>query len=270
MKQLEFDGAVFDYIDRGEGEPVVLVHGALGDCRIWSRQCELLSERYRAIAYTQRYFGTRPWSGDWPPFGIRLHADDLIGFIEHLGAGRVHVVAWSYGGHVALTAAVERPDLLRSVLVYEPGVPSYVTDPDALQIYTDDANLMFAPIFSAVQAGEDETAMRVLLDASSRRQDYFDSQSAEVQRIERDNARTLSLLLEQTSPPELDCERLAGIDLPVGVAHGELTRPLFDVVSRAAAACLSKSWHTTVPGAGHMWPDEDPEAFSELVTDFVG
>ncbi|MBN1237898.1 MAG: alpha/beta hydrolase [Gammaproteobacteria bacterium] len=266
---MELDGAVFDYIERGGGEPVVFVHGALGDCRTWIRQCEALSGRYRAVSYTQRYFGTREWREDWPRFGVRLHADDLIGFIDKLGAGRVHVVAWSYGGHVALTAAAERPDLLRSVLVYEPGFPSYVTDPDDLQAYTDDANLMFAPIFAAVKAGDTVSAMRVLLDASSRRRDYFDSQPAETQRIELDNARTLELLVEQSAAPELGCEELAGIDLPIGIAHGELTRPMFDIVSRAAAGCVLKGWHTTVPGVGHMWPDEEPLAFAELVSDFL-
>ncbi|HEY1283102.1 MAG TPA: alpha/beta hydrolase, partial [Steroidobacteraceae bacterium] len=106
---LEVNGASLEVLDQGSGEPVVFVHGAPSDYRTWIPHCAELSGSCRAISYSQRYFGTPLWGTRWPPFSMRLHADDLIALLHALDAGPAHVVAWSYGGHVALTAAVERP-----------------------------------------------------------------------------------------------------------------------------------------------------------------
>lgn len=90
---LDVDGEGFPYIEAGQGAPVILLHGALGDCRTWERQVRLLGRSARAIAYTQRYFGDAHWRPDGPPFGARCHGEDLIRFVEALGAGPVALVS---------------------------------------------------------------------------------------------------------------------------------------------------------------------------------
>jgi pimeloyl-ACP methyl ester carboxylesterase len=254
-----------EYHEEGAGEPLLLIHGAPTDHRMWLDHCAELADSFRAIALTLRYFGKQPWSSGWPPFGMRLHADDLIAFIEKLGAGAVHAVAWSYGGHVALTAASERPELFKTLLVYEPGTPTYVTDPNDLATYGADAGAMFGPAIAAVQAGDHEAAVRILLNGSGRRDDYFASQSERDKRIQLENARVMPLLFSQTPPPELACETLTTLRVPTVVAWGERTRPLFEVVSRCAARCIGGERHVCVPGATHMWPQEEPRQFCELV-----
>jgi pimeloyl-ACP methyl ester carboxylesterase len=114
-------GHAFDYLDIGSGEPVVFLHGALGDLRTFAPHCRLLSATNRAITYTQRYFGRGQASQEGPAFGIETHAVDLFAVLEALGVGPVNLVAWSYAGHAALRAAQLRPDLLKAVLIYESG-----------------------------------------------------------------------------------------------------------------------------------------------------
>src|SRR5262245_42183092 len=140
MQHVTINGAAIECLERGRGEPVVLVHGAPSDYRLWLPHCAELSRRYRAIAYTQRYFGLGDWAREWPPFGVRTHADDLIELLRHVGEP-AHVVAWSYGAHVALTSASEEPSLFRSLFVYEPGVPTFVTDAQELDDIAADAKL---------------------------------------------------------------------------------------------------------------------------------
>src|SRR5690606_32990700 len=106
----------FPCIDTGDGAPVGFLHGALGDRRTWRRQCDALASRFRCVAYTQRYFGDAAWRADGPPFGAGTHGRDLISVCEALGAGPVAVVAWSYAGHAALSAASLRPELFRGML----------------------------------------------------------------------------------------------------------------------------------------------------------
>lgn len=265
MQHIEVNGAQLEYFELGSGTPIVFVHGAPSDCRMWKPHCAILAGQYRTIAYTQRYFGTAKWQEDGPPFGVRSHADDLMKLVRQLDAGPVHLVAWSYGGHVALTALTEEPRLFRSALIYEPGFPTYVTDPSELAAISEDASSMFAPVFQAVNAQENDEAVRRLLDGSGQQPGYFKSQSVERQRVQLENAHVLPRLLSQTPPPVLTCEQLSQIATRVTIAWGERTRPAFALVSRAAARCIGGDWHMTVPGATHMWPEEDPQGFAHLV-----
>jgi pimeloyl-ACP methyl ester carboxylesterase len=269
VQHVTINGASLEYLQQGQGAPIVLVHGAPSDCRLWLPHCADLSAHYRAIAYTQRYFGRGEWRGDWPPFGIRTHADDLIGVLRHLAAEPAHVVAWSYGAHVALTAASEEPSLFRSLFIYEPGVPTYVTDPQELADIAADANAMFGPVFAAVQRGDNKTAVRALLDGSGQVNGYFDAQSPERRSVQLDSARVLPLLLGQPPPPSFSSDDLRRLRMPVAVAWGERTRPFFGVVSRAAARCIPGGVHTAVAGGTHMWPEERPREFTGHVERFV-
>ena len=263
-RRRDINGAALEYHEEGAGEAIVFVHGAPSDYRVWLPHCRELGSQYRVIAYSQRYFGRVDWDDTWPPFGVETHADDLIALCEQVGGG-VHVVAWSYGGHVALTAACARPELFASVLIYEPGVPSFVTDANELTAFSTDANAMFGPVFAAIAQRDYTLGVRLLLAGSAQAPDYFDSQPASRRAVQLDNARVLPLLLAQAAPPPITCEQLRALRGKTAVAWGECTRPLFAIVSSAAARCIGGDGHVIVPGAGHMLPEERPSDFVALV-----
>ena len=120
VKYMAANGARLPYVEQGQGTPVVFVHGAVSDHRTWERQRDVVSANYRAISYTQRYFGTEPWDKSGPKFGEQTHADDLAAFIRGLNVGPVHLVSWSYGGHITLLVALNSPELVKSVFAFEP------------------------------------------------------------------------------------------------------------------------------------------------------
>lgn len=109
----------------GEGQQVILIHGSGAPApvsAIWSRQ-RPLAERYRLIIPTRRGYGERPVAMQTD---IEGDVADLLSLL-HGGAGAqapapegAHLVGFSYGGIVALTAAARRPDLVRSLTVIEP------------------------------------------------------------------------------------------------------------------------------------------------------
>src|SRR5215475_7393230 len=53
-KEIEVNGVRLSYVEQGSGEPVVFVHGAFSDLRVWEPVKEEVAKRYRFIAYTQR------------------------------------------------------------------------------------------------------------------------------------------------------------------------------------------------------------------------
>lgn len=218
-------GHPFDYLDIGSGEPVVFLHGALGDLRTFAPHCRLLSASNRAITYTQRYFGPGQAREQGPAFGIETHAADLIAFLDALAVGPVNLVAWSYAGHAALRAAQLRPDLLKAVLIYESGFQTFMTEADEIAAFKAAIEPMFGPIFAAAKAGDLESAVRHLIDGSAGEAGYFERQAEACRRIELDNAGMLPLLPSRR--------------------------------------------HHRIDGAGHFWPDEDPQGFVSLVRQWL-
>ena len=104
-----------------EGPPLVCVHGSLCDFRIWSCVLGPLSKQHRVIAVSLRHFFPEHWDGVGDTYSIAQHVADVIAFIEQLNAGPVDLMGHSRGGHVSFRVAQQRPDLLRKLILAEPG-----------------------------------------------------------------------------------------------------------------------------------------------------
>src|SRR6202140_1650490 len=109
------------YLDVGHGPPLVCVHGSLGDFRVWSAVLGPLTSKHRVIAVSLRHFFPEHWDGVGDTYSLAQHVDDMIAFIEQLNAGPVDLMGHSRGGHVSFRVAQRRPDLLRKLILAEPG-----------------------------------------------------------------------------------------------------------------------------------------------------
>lgn len=268
---VQVNGTDLTVSDTGAGAvPVVFVHGAVTDLRMWDEHRALLGSSYRSIASTLRYHGRPVAQCAGMPYGVRTHANDLIALLDALAVGPVHLVAWSYSGQVAFDGALRRPDLFRSLFVYEPGVPSYVRDAHEIKHHAEDAVAAFTPIFGAVHEGDMEKALRLLIEASSQSPGYFERQPAQAKAIQIDNAHTLArLLLEQEAPPAIGADELGRLSMPVAVGYGAESRPLYSIVSRAAQQAIPGNAHFVIPGGNHMWPQDCPADFVSRLTQFI-
>ncbi len=174
------------------------------------------------------------------------------------------LVAWSYAGHVAFAAALRRPDLFARILVYEPGVPSYVSDDEARAAFARDADAAYGPVAEALRQAGDEAAARAMIEATGG-PGAFEAMTPARAQVVAENAHTMGRLFSQTRPPAIGAHDLAGLEVPTSIAWGEKTRPAFAIPSQAAAAAIDGGAHREVPGVSHLWPDEDPAGFSEMV-----
>jgi pimeloyl-ACP methyl ester carboxylesterase len=271
VRHAEVNGARLAYVEQGEGPTVVLVHGSVADHRTWDRQrATLARQHYRVIAYSQRYFGTEPWSPGWPKIGVPVQSDDLAAFIRGLHAGPVHLVGWSSGGVVALNVALQHPELVKSAFVYEPPIASVVTDEADRKTIADDRSAAFTPAVKAVRAGDNVAALRLVLDAVDDRSNVLDGWPPAEQAVAIANARTLPLeFFDSDSTPALACAQLGQLKPVVVVARGGSTRSSYRLMADAAAQCIGGSRHVVVPNARHLWPADEPQAFSEAVLRFL-
>lgn len=255
------------YLEAGQGQPLILVHGGFTDARMWHKAQAILAEKYHVYSITQRYFcgneGPAPES-----FGYETHANDLNYFARQHCRAKPHVVAWSYGADVALLAAALDPGAFESLFLYEPGRHTHLSS-ESLDAYFADAETMFGSLHAPLQSGDPLLGIKAMLDASATTQGYFDTQPDFIQEIYRDNAFTLPRQLKQAPSREVTCDDLSRLKLPVCYARGEHTRPLFSIATDEASGCTPASGHVVVPGANHMLPIDEPEAFCRLVEAFL-
>ncbi len=97
-----------NYIEAGDGFPIVLIHGLAGDHTAWLPQIEIFKERYRVIAMDN------PGSGESSPVDAPCTTEDLadtmLALMEGLEIEKAHVVGRSLGGLIGQHMALRAPD----------------------------------------------------------------------------------------------------------------------------------------------------------------
>jgi pimeloyl-ACP methyl ester carboxylesterase len=266
-KQVSVNGTVLTYVDEGHGIPVVFVHGAYSDHRVWGAQRPALASDYRFIALDQRYFGTAAWPDDGAQFSQSTHVEDLGTFIKQLNIAPVFLVGRSYGAGVALALAVRHPDLVRGLFLNEPLMPSILTDPAEQQIVNEERKTA-APVREAASAGNLAEATKLLFDWVNAPGD-FDALSPTARAIVLDNARTVPLTLNAPPPIPVTCAQALEIKVPVVITMGQLTRPFFRVLAQGAHRCIPGSRLVVISGVRHGAPTQNSAAFNEELLRFL-
>jgi len=122
LHRIELPGAEVNYVEIGEGEPIIFVHGLAGCWQNWLENLPHFGRTHRAIALDLPGFGESPmpsWPIDMPAYGRLIHD-----FCEKLGIERVAaLVGNSMGGFVSTEATIERPERFEKlVLVSAAGI----------------------------------------------------------------------------------------------------------------------------------------------------
>lgn len=263
--RIRIDGAELPYLDEGDGEAVLFVHGGISDYRLWDTHRPAVTPRYRLIAPTQRYFGSSPWHDDGRRFSIQTHADDLAAFIGALRLDPVAVVGWSYGGAVSLAMTAQHPHLVQRLFLYEPSLATFFIDPAA----DEDRLGMVGAAREAMTAGDIDEAVRRLTDGVNDRDGEFRRLPPEMQAVMLESARILPLFFAAPPAPPITSEDLGRLGMPVGIAVGEDSRVFYRITAAATHRCIPGSRLIEIPKARHLWPIQDPPAFSQLVLDFL-
>ena len=110
-----------NYIEIGEGDPLVLLHGFTSDWRAWSQEIGLLSHRWRVLVPDARGHGDSSGSED-AAYGYGARTRDAASFIKGVVGGPAVVVGHSMGGATAMGVAALHPELVRAAILEDPHV----------------------------------------------------------------------------------------------------------------------------------------------------
>src|ERR1043166_536886 len=128
----EVNGTKLYYETVGKGPAVVLVHGGLGDSRLWNDQMKVFAKHHRLVLYGLRGFGRAAAAPQ--PFS---HIEDLHALMDFLKIERATVVGLSLGGIIAADFALEHPERVDRLVLVGAGQrgDKQPPDRDALKAY---------------------------------------------------------------------------------------------------------------------------------------
>ncbi|WP_378945160.1 alpha/beta fold hydrolase [Mesorhizobium sp. ANAO-SY3R2] len=241
-----------------------LLHGAPGDGTLWRPVVEALPAGLQVATPTMRWFGSGAWDDDGSAFSTEIHADQLIALVGAEATLPVAVAAWSWSSHVALLALIKRPDLFAKAFLYEPGLHTYLAS-DELPAYGADAGAAFGPVAAALADHGPQAAVEALFESSGG-EGCYGALDPERRARYLESVRMMPLLMGGGRPPaDITAADLATISVPLTVAYGSRTRPLFAIASQAVARAVPDAKELPVEGADHMLPEKDPARFAALL-----
>jgi pimeloyl-ACP methyl ester carboxylesterase len=103
------------FIEKGDGYPLILLHGNGENCEYFEGQMDELSDSFHVYAIDTRGHGKTP-RGE-RPFTIRQFADDLLGFMDAHQIVKAHLLGFSDGGNIAMVFAMTYPERVNRLIL---------------------------------------------------------------------------------------------------------------------------------------------------------
>ncbi len=279
------NGVNLMYIEKGQGDPVIFVHGGPGDYRGWTSQVGIFSQKYRAISYSRRCSYPNNYAGDYTDDTVANNAEDLADLIRKLELPPAHLVGHSFGGFIAILCAQRHPDLVRSLVLAEPAVmPIIINNPqnpvNLLALFLKSpstatalmrlASRSFIPGQKALQRGDFQQAARIFVNGVNGREDAFDQLLLSIREMMLQNAKTLIGETDASKLPRFSREDARKISAPTLLVKGERSPKFFHRVVDVLTQELPNNEVVTIEGASHGLPLERPDEFNAAVLRFLG
>lgn len=268
VKGLDIAGYNLEYVDTGEGEPIVFVHGAISDYRTWSAYQKPIADSARYISYSRRHYGSQDWPETVPTEDDqKQHASDLAALIKSLDVGPVHLVSWSNSGKTIAILGATHPELIKSITQYEPVVSGKIMDDIEEAIAPGKTfNAGWEPVVAALKNNDQHEAARKMIEHVFEMQPGgFSSIPALNQQVVLDNARTIPLIFNDVTNDMYTCDYVGNTKAPTTIVVGEQTNEWWQLMSKRVTECHANAQLVTMTGVNHNGPVADVDAFSEII-----
>ena len=262
MKTQTVNGIELAVADEGNGPPLVLVHGFPLDHGMWSAQVEALSGQYRVIAPDLRGFGRSGVTEG--KVTMEQFADDLAALLDALEVDQpVAFCGLSMGGYIGWAFLRNHRRRVRALILCDTRAAADTPEAAAGRLETADRVLREGPAPMV-----DAMLPKLLAEATLRSRPH---------RVE-----SLRGVMLSTDPEGIAAagrgmaERpdatpmLPRIDCPCLVLVGRLDALSTPGEMRAMAGAIPGARFVEIPGAGHMAPVENPDAFNAAIIEFLG
>ena len=259
MPTANLRGTTLHYVDRGDGQSLVLLHAFPVDLRMWEAQIAELSSRYRVIAPDFRGFGQ---SRSEDPFATESLADDVHALLEQIEAIPCVLGGLSMGGYVALAYIKKYPSDLHGLILADTRAEG--DSPDGKQGRQKMIELVRA---SGAKAVADQMVPKML--------------AAQTPQTRPAVAQTLRGMIEACPPKTIEnallalrdrpdqTQMLASIKVPTLIFVGDNDSLTPVAMSESMRQRITRAELTIIKGAGHMSPMEQPAQVNQAIVRFA-
>jgi 3-oxoadipate enol-lactonase len=250
------------YEVRGEGEPVLFVHGLGYDRRGWGPFPDLLADGFRVLLFDNRGVG----ESDFPPgpYTVAELAADAVAVLDAVGAGSAHVLGVSLGGFIVQELALSYPDRVGRLVLCStsPGGPNQHPMPAA-----------GVEAFGRFPTMDREAGLRLMVENSLGERAVRERPELveEVYAYRLACAPPLAAWQAQLNAAlTFDAyDRLSAIAAPTLVLHGGADTVIDTRNGELLAARIPDAQLHVVPDRGHLLLLEEAEFLAPIVRDFL-
>jgi len=253
------------YEIKGQGTPIILMHGFACDTRNWDNQFELFSKDYKVIRFDFRGFGKSKLPDTTKPYS---HTEDLIALMDYLKIDKAIILGHSLGGKTAFQITYDYPGRVLALILPEGG-------PWHKEIWTEPLTHDFINMFVDVNKIAKEEGIEK-------------GKEAYLNMMINDAALNNSLSKEMTSKmvmdysgwhwqhkdseiqtPSISRHDFSKIAVPTLLMQGELSIDFYAYAMGVNHQYIPNSKLVTISNSSHMLNLENPEQFNNEVLTFL-
>lgn len=265
-KFIDLEGRSTHYIEKGDGESVILIHGFFYDSYMWSGNIDALAEHFKVYAIDLWGFG---YSTRQPlDYGYQLYANQVLKFMDSLNIPRAVLVGQSMGGGTAIKFCTQYRERVNKLLLVDAGgMPNPIP--------------LAGRFFALPRVGEfflsrntDAIRMKNLRDIFIHNkevitQSYFENVT-KFHKIKGTNETSLTILRRNFFDKlSYEIHQLGKMDVPIMMVWGREDRAIPLDCGEKMHRILEGSRLEIIEDAGHVPQSERPEVFNQLSLNFL-
>lgn len=254
-----------DCVESGEGPAVLFLPGSYSTTAAWRQVQRHLSPGYRLVTSSLSGYGGTTDTRTRQDFDIAHEVQVVQALVRHIGQP-VHLVGHSFGGTVALAAALSRSIDVASLSLFEANPLPLIRELNGGTLH-DDALRMSQAFEAAVHTGEPDAPARVI--------DFwggpgvFAAMPEAVKAYCRQTAAVNVLDWRTDFAFEVSAQGCAALAMPVLLVRGGEANPAMVAITDTLQGCLPKVRHFAVDGAGHFLITSHAARCAELLSVFL-
>ena len=259
------DGAKIYFETAGQGEAVLFAHAGFVDSRMWDAQFEYFARCYQVIRFDMRGYGRSDIAQ-----GPVVRRKEIYALMRHLNIQKATLVGCSMGGATVLDFALEHPDRTQALVLVS-------TAPGGFEMQGEPPPGLWE-MFSALQQNDlqraSELQIQIWVDGMFRKPEQVDplvrQRAAEMNRIPVANQTLLKVDMQPLQPLDPPAaNRLKEVQVPTMVIAGDLDHPEILRAAEFMAHEIPYAKKRILSNAAHMLNMELPDAFNQVVFDFL-
>ena len=259
METVDTGGHRIAYERKGDGPPLVLLHGYVGDRRMWRRQIDELSDEFAVVAWDAPGHGE---SSDPPEqFPFSAFADCLAAFVEALGLGRPHVLGLSFGGALALELFRRHPALPSTLVL----ASAYAGWAGSLPAEVVEERLGQALRLAELPPDRLVEELMPTMFTDSAPPELVEEFAGTMREFHPAGLRANSRAMAAADLRDV----LPRVDVPTLLLYGDRDVRAPSDVAQALHAGIAGSRLVFIPGAGHVCNIDAPKRFNDEVRVFL-